>query len=153
MTDVDRAILNAWEKIRPQLLSNPHELHRRLARRRQSMLRRPMRHCCLALRANDNRINSYHWIVTPQHALDLNHPDHPYTPIEHDVLIATSLLRKYYTPVHFDAWGELVPGLAKSLGCSPSMLHRARLRAFFRERKIQNLGGKGGKPIPILHYD
>jgi len=153
MTDVDRAILDAWEIIRPRLQSNPHELHRRLARRRQTMLRRPMRHCCLALRANDLRINAYHWIITPEHALFLNHPDHPYTPIEHQVLIQTPQLRKFYTPVRLDGWGEEVPDLAKMLGCSPSMLHRARIRGFFRERTIPLLGGKRGKPIPILHYD
>src|SRR6266480_3134916 len=149
MTDLDRAILDAWEKLRPHLQSNPDELTKRLARRRQTMVRRPMRHCCIALRACDQRINAYHWPITPDHAQDLDHPDHPYQPIEHEVLIQTPQLRKFSQPFRLDGWGEEVPYIAKPIGCSPASLDRARRRGFYVERHVPHLGGKRGKPIPI----
>jgi len=153
MNDIDRLILEAWEKLGPKIMADPDELARRLARRRMAILTRPVRAWCLAVRASDTRITPAHWIITPEHALFLNHPDHPYTPIEHQVLIQTPQLRKFYTPVRLDGWGEEVPDLAKMLGCSASMLYRARIRGFFRQRTIPLLGGKRGKPVPILHYD
>jgi DNA-binding NarL/FixJ family response regulator len=86
--------------------------------------------------------------------MDLDHPAHPYEPIEHDVLIGAEQLRKFCRPVRLDGWGELVPDLAKRLGCSNSGLARARAAGRdLRERHVKGLGGKRGKPIPIIHCD
>src|SRR4051812_22793680 len=109
MTDVDRLIFEAWERVWPWLKENPHELQKRLARRRTLTLTRPLRHNCLAVRACDRRITPAHWVITPEHAMDLNHPAHPYEPIEHEVLIRPHALRKYIRPVRLDDWGEEVP--------------------------------------------
>src|ERR1041385_6905949 len=106
MNDVARLILEAWEKLGPKIKSDPHELRRRLARRRLLIMTRPVRAWCLALRASDRRINAMHWILTPMHALDLNHPEHPYEPIEHQVTIQPHGLREFCRPVRTNSWGE-----------------------------------------------
>src|SRR6267142_1314231 len=142
MTDIDRLILEAWDRVWPWLKENPDELQKRLARRRSATLTRPMRHWCLAVRACDHRITPAHWVITPSHAMDLDHPHHPYEPIEHEVLIQTHALRKYIRPVRLDDWGEEVTDLAKMLGCHPSALSKARHAAQFTERSIRGLGGK-----------
>ena len=91
--DLERAITNAWLKLRKQILSDPLELRRRLARRRLKTLTRPPRAWCIAIRASDRRITPAHWIITPEHAMDLDHPEHPYEPIEHEVTIQTHAIR------------------------------------------------------------
>src|SRR5881397_3415941 len=96
--DLERAICDAWLRLRKKILSDPQELHRRLARRRMKSLTRPPRAWCIAIRASDRRITPAHWIITPEHALDLDHPLHPYEPIEHEVIIRPHALRKYCRP-------------------------------------------------------
>ena len=102
MNDLARLMMEAWERVWPWLKENPLELRKRLERRRSVGLNRPLRHWCLALRASDRRITAMDWILTPMHALDLNHPEHPYEPVEHEVLIQTHGLRKFCRAVRTD---------------------------------------------------
>src|SRR3954464_12305613 len=99
--DLEGAITNSWLKLRGEILADPNELHRRLARRRLKLLTRPARAWCIAIRASDRRITPMHWMIYPQHALDLNHPAHPYEPIEHEVTIQKHAIRRYCNPVSF----------------------------------------------------
>ena len=99
--EVERAIDEAWVRVRREILSDPPELHRCLARRRLKSLTRPPRAWCIAIRASDRRITPAHWIITPQHAMDLDHPEHPYEPIEHEVTIQKHAIRRYCNPVSF----------------------------------------------------
>src|SRR4051812_8697241 len=104
MNDVARLVLEAWEKLGPKIMADPQELARRLARRRIGILTRPVRAWCIAVRASDRRITPMHWMIWPQHALDLNHPEHPYEPIEHEVTIQAYALRKFCRPVRTNEW-------------------------------------------------
>jgi DNA-binding NarL/FixJ family response regulator len=151
MNDVDRLILEAWEKLGPKIMADPDELARRLARRRRPIMTRPVRAWCLALRASDRRITPYDWIITPEHAMDLDHPEHAYEPIEHTVTIQPHGLRKFCRPVRTDSWGELVQDVARQLGCSNSTILRARWAGLFTERFVKGLGGKHGPSIPLIH--
>jgi hypothetical protein len=126
MNDVDRLILEAWEKLGPKIVGDPEELARRVARRRSKLLTRPPRAWCIAIRACDRRITPMDWIITPEHALDLDHPEHPYEPIEHTVTIQPHGLRKFCRPVRTDSWGELVQDVARQLGTTPCGLTLAR---------------------------
>src|SRR3954462_12132431 len=99
--EIDRAIREAWLRLRVKILSDPDELHRRLARRRLKSLTRPARAWCIAIRASDRRITPAHWVITPEHAMDLNHPAHPYEVIEHEVTIRKHAIRRYCNPVSF----------------------------------------------------
>ena len=146
--DLERAITHAWLKLRKQILSDPHELRRRLARRRLKTLTRPPRAWCIAIRASDRRITPAHWIITPEHAMDLDHPEHPYEPIEHEVTIQTHAIRRYCHPVSFSR--EDAVDVAKMLGVSPSQVLRGRWRGQFEECFYKGLGGKHGKPVPLL---
>jgi DNA-binding NarL/FixJ family response regulator len=151
LDDLSRLILEAWAKLGPKILADKDELHRRLARRRLPILTRPVRPWCLAIRASDHRITPAHWVISPEHAMSLNHPAHPYEPIEHTVTIQTHALRKFCRPVLTDSWGEEVPDVAKRLGTTPAQLRRARQSGLFTERRIKGLGGKRGHPVPLIH--
>src|SRR5258705_8916185 len=150
--ELERNIRDAWLRLRGKILSDPQELARRLARRRKRSLTKPPRAWCIAVRASDRRITPAHWVISPEHAMDLDHPLHPYEPIEHEVIIRPHALRKYCRPVRTDSWGELVQDVAKQLGVSKSSLLRARWAGLYSERFVKGLGGKHGKhPIPLIH--
>src|SRR5688500_886445 len=148
MSDVERLILEAWEKLRAKILSDPDQLAKRLARRRRPIMTRPPRAWCLALRASDRRITPAHWVLSPEHALD---SEPPYEPIEHTVTIQPYALRKFCRPFRTDSWGEEVADVAKQLGVARSTLLYSRKQNRFSERYIKGLGGKWGKPIPLIH--
>src|SRR5258705_3261762 len=117
--ELERAIREAWLRVRRSILSDPQELHRRLARRRMKSLTRPPRAWCIAIRASDRRITPAHWIITPEHALDLNHPEHPYEPIEHEVTIQTHAIRRYCHPIGIARPVEDVAVVAQPLEVAP----------------------------------
>src|SRR4051812_29486707 len=121
----------AWPRVWDQIRNDPDELHRRLARRRSKMLTRPPRPWCIAIRASDRRITPAHWVISPEHAMDLNHPQHPYDPIEHPVTIRKHPFRRCCNPVSFSR--ETAADVAKMLGVSPGSLWRARRQGRFYE--------------------
>src|SRR4051812_35898030 len=152
MNDVARLVLEAWEKLGPKIMADPDELNRRLARRRMAILTRPVRAWCLAIRASDTRITPAHWVISPEHAMDLNHPEHPYEPVEHEVIIRPHALRKYCGAVRTDSWGEEVDEVCAKLGASRSHVLHAGGAGVFTERFIKGLGGKHCRhPIPLIH--
>src|SRR5258706_2642784 len=132
-------------------MGDPQELARRLARRRSGLMTRPVRAWGLALRASDRRITPMQWVMFPEHAMKVDHPEHPYEPIEHEETIQTRALRMFCRPVPTDSMGEAVEDVAKQLGVSSSLLSPARRNGIFTERRIKGLGGKRGKPIPLIH--
>src|SRR3954465_2701641 len=99
--ELQHNIREAWLRLRPKILSDPQDLSRRLARRHKKTLTQPPRAWCIAIRASDRRITPAHWIISPEHAMDLNHPEHPYEPIEHEVTIQTHAIQRYCHPVTF----------------------------------------------------
>src|SRR5215212_837212 len=149
--ELERNIRDTWLRLRGKILSDPAELQKRLARRRNKSLTQPPRAWCIAIRASDRRITPAHWIISPEHAMDLNHPAHPYEPIEHEVIIRPHALRKYCRPVRTDSWGQLVQDVAKQLGVTPQSILNARWAGKFTERFVKGLGGKRGLPIPLIH--
>jgi len=60
MQRIEPLILEAWERIKSQILSNPDELARRRARMKGRTLSRPPRAWCLAVKASDKRTNVNH---------------------------------------------------------------------------------------------
>src|SRR3954469_23403830 len=142
MTDLDQVIVEAWERIRPRLKGDREELERRLRRRRMAVLQRPMRGWCIALRASDRRITPAHWIIYPEHAMDVIHEEHPYERIEHEVTIDARVLRKFCRPVRTDSWGEEVEDVCKMLGVDKATLLYSRQAGKFTERYVKGLGGK-----------
>jgi DNA-binding NarL/FixJ family response regulator len=146
--DLERNITDAWLRLRPKILADPQELHRRLARRRGKSLRRAVRAWCIAIRASDRRITPAHWVIVPEHAMEVMHPEHPYEPIEHEVRIQYHAIRRYCHPVCIS--GEDAEDVAKMLGVSYRVIQMARKQGVFSERFLSHLGGKRGRPIPLL---
>jgi DNA-binding NarL/FixJ family response regulator len=153
VTDVERLLLEAWEKLGPRIMADGEELQRRLARRRSKLFERPQRAWCVCLRAADRRITPMDWIFTPEHAMDLDHPEHPYEPIEHTVTIQPHGLRKCCRAVRTDSMGELVENVAGQLGKpKKGRLLRARRAGVFTERFVKGLGARWGPhPVPLIH--
>src|SRR5258705_205411 len=109
---------------------------------------RPQRAWCIAIRASNRRITAAHWVIWPEHAMDLGHPEHPYEPIEHEVVIGAHAIRRYCHPVSFSR--EDAEDVAEMLGVSRGFLWSARLRGQFEENFYKGLGGKRGKAVPLL---
>src|ERR1041384_1153207 len=133
MNDVARLVLEAWEKLGPGILGDADELNKRLARRRRAIMTSPPRAWCLAVRASDRRIGPAHWVISPEHAMDLDHPEHPYEAIEDEVVIRPHALRKYCRAVRTDSWGEIAREVAEKLGTTPAQLLNARWAGRFTE--------------------
>ena len=149
--EIERALREAWLKVKKEILSDSDELYRRLARRGSKSLTRPPRAWCIAIRASDRRITLAHWLITPEHAMDLNHPAHPYEPIEHEVTIQTHAIRRYCHPVRIAFPGEEVDEVARRLGVHFCSLRNARRSGMFNERYYKGLGGKRGNPVPVIY--
>src|SRR3954469_10282581 len=107
MDDVELAILDAWQRVKPRLLRDPSELARRLARRNRALLQRPPRAWCLAVRASDRRLNEAIAAIVPGHATNHHSPEHPGQLLKHEVTITTATLRKLCKPVTIDRPGEV----------------------------------------------
>src|SRR3954468_22722037 len=112
MTDLEQAILDAWQRVRPTLLADAAELARRLARRRTPTLLRPPRAWCLAVRASDTRINPAAAAIVPEHAVSprgaphVTNPRAPTRYLPHEVTLDAPLLRMLCRPVYIDPPGE-----------------------------------------------
>src|SRR6266566_4212352 len=149
--ELERNIREAWLRVRESILGDPDELRRRLSRRRMKSLRRPPRAWCLAVRASDRRVTPAHWVIFPEHAMELGHEEHPYEVIEHEVIIRPHALLRYCRPFWIAAPGEEVVDVAERLGRTAAGLWRARKCAeFFNEMSCRGLGGKGGRPVPVI---
>jgi DNA-binding CsgD family transcriptional regulator len=151
--ELERNICQAWQRVRNEILADPAELHRRLGRWGSRTLARPPRAWCIAIRASDRRIGPGHWLITPEHAMDLDHPEHPYEPIEHEVTIQSHGIRRCCHPIRIGKPAEEVDEVARRLGVRPQMLRRARLAGIYRENFKKGLGGKRGYPVPIIYRE
>lgn len=150
MENIAALILEAWERVHPTLLADPIERARRISRRRLEALNRPPRAWCIAIRASDTRLPG--WAdCRPGHALRLNHPDHPYRYAGHEVTLTARALRVLCAPVYIEPPGEPWTDVAAKLGCHPETLRRAMNQGQFEVGHIKGLGGKRGKPIPLLY--
>jgi DNA-binding NarL/FixJ family response regulator len=148
MHDLDDCIRAAWLRLAPTILNDPHELQKRLARRRQSTLQRPPRAYCISIRANDSRLNQASAIISNLHS-----PASP-VPSAIDAQLVTldlKLIHALCHPVHIDSPGEDAADVAKRLGCSTATLHHRRFRNLFSTRYVPHLAGKRGHPVPILY--
>lgn len=148
MDDISEAIHEAWEKLGPEILANPLELNKRLARRRMKLHRRPPRAWCLAVRACDTRITPAAAIIVPE---DAAYPGRPDLYREHQVTLDARLLRRLCKPVRIEPPGQDWKQVADLLGVHKNGLTDARKRGVFQVHYIKGLAGQQGKPIPVLY--
>src|SRR5688500_17896918 len=131
MGDIATLIRDAWSRIRQQLDHDPHDLAKRLARRRRPTLMRSPRAWCLALRASDHRLVDFVGVDRAT-SIYLNADD----------------LRQLCAPV--DVYRAMRDEAAQQLGTTPSGLTMARLADVFSTAHYPGLAGRRGKPIPVL---
>jgi len=149
MHELDSALQRAWQRLASTILSDPDELAKRLARRRRAVLQRPPRAHCLALRACDSRLNEATAIIVNDYS-GLTNSDYP-RPVPQLVTLDVKLIHTLCRPIHI-AWpGEDAADVARKLGCSKGTLHTRRFNNLFSTRYVPLLGGKRGRPIPILY--
>src|SRR5687768_11845177 len=103
MVDLNDAIVQAWQSVKPKLLTNEAELRRRL-HRRTTILSRPPRAWCLAVRASDHRITPTHALIEPEWVLDPRRCAGRVI-ADHTVLLDSRLLRRLTRPIKIPAPG------------------------------------------------
>lgn len=141
MKDLERALTDAWFRIRPVLRKDPDELARRLARRRTPLLMRPPRAWCLGVRAGDTRITPMHAYLAPTHAVDRLHPSHRGKVLPHTVRLEPHILKKLMGPVDLTLWrGHTAREAARKLGRGDRLMYHRKKGTLICD-KIQGLGG------------
>ncbi|MEA2707434.1 MAG: hypothetical protein QOF78_35, partial [Phycisphaerales bacterium] len=180
MADLENELHTAWMHVAARLSDDPHDLARRIARRRRAVLVRPPRAWCLALRASDSRLANVATILPAIRDIDdsttdsqltlpagratrgvtatdtVSSPCHPLTlsPCHpQHVSLTPAALRTLCAPVRLDAPGDTLDAVAKKLGTTPIGLRNARLNNIFRVRHVKGLAGRRGRPVPLLYID
>src|SRR5688572_3640926 len=137
MNDAGFAISEGLSRLWSKLDGDPAELARRLERRRGTLIGRPPRAWCLAVRASDTRI-------TGNGALTFDSEEK--TRISrHEVALDAPLVRRLCAGVRIDPPGETLRDVARKLGVCARGLTVARLRGVFDVHYKRGLGGWWGK--------
>lgn len=150
MGPIESLILQAWQRLKNTILSDPAELGRRLARCRGKTYSRPPRAWCLAVRACDRRIGIHNGRIEPEYATDPRDPDHPGRVVEHTVTLTGALVRELCCPVRLEPGGELRDDAARKLGVCSTGLTNARINGSLRTRHVKGLLGRPGRPVPLV---
>jgi hypothetical protein len=136
MDDIQKALAEAWKRVRPVLERDPDELRRRLARRGLAVLQQPPRAWCLVVRAVDRRVDRY----------CLADPD---PSCGHQVLLDSDALARLCGPVRI-AWpGQTIEEVCELLGVTSKTLRSSRVRGVFRTHYIPaaRRGWHGQQPL------
>jgi hypothetical protein len=141
MDEIDDAIAAAWQRVKSLIAADPDELRKRLHRHRQPAMNRMPRARCLAVRANDLRIEG---TLVPRGGADAR---------RHEVTLDSREIRRLCAPVEIDPPGESLQEVAAKLGVTRMGLLPARLRNVFQVRHVAGLGGYWGHPVPILYTE
>ena len=91
MDEIDRNLLEAWNRISRRVRRDRLEALHRSRRRLMPVLTRPSRAWCLCIRASDTRINDYRCAIDPSRAIQQR--------LEHDVVLSGSVIRDLCKPV------------------------------------------------------
>ena len=151
MNDLDRALFEAWNRVGARLLGDGEELRKRLGRRGNRRFARPLRAWCVAVRANDHRINDAHALVEPQHALSLEALAHPGRYAEHRITLDRPLLERVCGGVRITAPGEPADHIAQKLGCHYTSLRSQRRNGVLSTALKQGLMGRRGRAVPLVY--
>ncbi len=161
MDIIDTVLLNAWNRLAPQIQHDRVEALRRARRTFSPTFTSPVRAACLCIRSSDSRINTRSAAIEldqgahlmPDHDLEyvLRHP-HEYN-LPHTVWLESSLIRKLTAPIFIPWPGVPTWRAARVLGLSKDQTRRWMTKGFLRVsfRDAPSCHGKRGKPIPIVY--
>ncbi|MBC7783382.1 MAG: hypothetical protein H7144_06035 [Burkholderiales bacterium] len=143
MESLTEYIRHHFLQLWPGIRDDPEQLRLRLARRRLTVFTRPPRAWCIAIRAADRRIRLRTGArIHPELAAVNREP--------HTLLVDVPLLRRLCTVVVVDPPGEEPVEVTPRLGRSRTFIYKHIRRGDFRVRYIKLLGGKRGKPVPLI---
>ncbi len=137
MRDIERVLTDAWLAVREKVFADSDELGKRLARRRKPSLTRPIRFYCIAIKANDRRINRMTAIMMPEKA-HLARPG-----MAHEVVVDKRLVERLVERVELRGWrSHEYAQAARKLGVSASTIGRYVRNGKLNCDRIHGLGGK-----------
>jgi len=144
MDDVDGLLIDAWWRVVEKLKRDPKAAATRFMRTKLDTYRRPTRHWCLALRANDRRLNPMRCYIEPREAIERQ--------AEHTLTLEGDVISELNRPVQI-AW----PGVhhldaAGRLGLSDRMIYGWIRQGYLhvsRWERAQTLGQRG-KAVPLV---
>lgn len=142
MDDIREALEEAWRRVKDGVLNDPVELRRRVARRERPHVNRPPRCWCLAVRAGDTRLGDVAWVAPSEATLKGCERSHEVT-LDRAALVALCELVKVDGMTRDEA--------ARTLGRTPDNLVDARIKGIFGNHCVEGLGGRWGKPRPVLY--
>ena len=144
MDQIDRNLLDAWNRISGRVRRDRLEALHRSRRRLMPALTRPMRPWCLCLRASDTRINDYRCVINPSRAIQER--------IEHEVVLSGTVIRDLCKPVMIPwpgiDWIRAAAMLGRHEESIRSWITKGVLRARYDSAHSH---GKRGKPVPIVY--
>ena len=143
MDEIEQAIVSGWERVKVGLLNDPAQLRRRVGRRNSPNVNRPPRCWCLAVRAGDTRLGEAAAEVYPDEAVQKGRE------ARHEVTLDRAALVRLCDLVKVD--GLTLDESAAALGVRKENLLDARLKGTFEQRYVPGLGGRWGKPRPVLY--
>lgn len=144
MDQIDRNLLEAWNRISDRVRRDRLEAANRSRRRLTPALTRPMRPWCLCIRASDTRINDYRCVIDPPHAIQQR--------LEHGVVLTGSVIRDLCKPVLLPWPGIDWTRAAAMLGRHEESIRRWITKGILRARyDSAHSHGKRGKPVPIVY--
>lgn len=135
----------AWDRVGPGVMAKGHEFEARLARRRALADAPPPRPFCAVIRANDTRITPMRAQISPASAVEKGQE------AEHRVMVDSGLLKFVTTLVNIPAPGVQAQKASEILGVSVPNIFRLIRDHRLGVRYIPLLGGKRGRPIPLVH--
>ncbi len=139
MADIDVAVMEAWWRVKPVLLSDPEELARRLARRRTALIMRPPRAYCLGVRASDRRMTAWETAMVPE-KLAMGRGEEGYG--EHVVYLNARVVKRLCAEVDLDIRAYEGSEVAEKLGVSTAQLNYGMRKGKYRVARIFGLSGK-----------
>lgn len=150
--ELEERLLKAWGRVLPRLQDDPDELQRRLARRRQSLLTRPLRVHCIAVRACDRRITPYTFLFQPTYAADPRMEKELGRYPAHRVTLTADNFRELVQPLEMGWREHTVRQAAAKLGRHPNALLRAIRKGTLHCDRIFGLLGARWK-VPLVWSD
>lgn len=146
---IDELLKDAWAKVEPILRQDPAELARRLARRHKGILRNIPRAWCIAIRANDRRIDGWTSSLVPERPVWWDEDTHRWRYEPHEVDLEYQNLVWLCRPRTIPSPGMDATAVAEMLGVSLNRIEYWVRRGWFKEVK-RYPGFRRGQPGPVV---
>jgi hypothetical protein len=129
MDKLDQILLEAWNRVGERCRQNRVEALKRSRRRFKGVLTRPMRECCLVIRASDTRLSDPLMLEIDPRAVAEHRP--------HSIVLTGEVIRELTKPVTIPYPGVTYDEAAKRLGRTKSALFAWVQQGVFRVERYR----------------